>query len=109
MEVALGDGEAVAALVQDDVRVPSDPDPFHLVPGRKLDQLLPEVLVGDRLLRRRHPAAALPTGDPTIVERLHDVLGIGVQPHDAGLAQILKCGNHRVQLHPVVRRLALSA
>jgi len=109
MEVALGDGEAVAALVQDDVRVPSDPDPFHLVPGRKLDQLLPEILVGDRLLRRRHPTAALPAGDPTIVERLHDVLRVGVQLHGAALAQVLKRSDHRVQLHPVVRRLALSA
>ena len=40
MAVALGDGEAVAALVEDDVRVAPYPDPLHFVDGSELDQLL---------------------------------------------------------------------
>ena len=45
-----------------------------------------------------------------------EVLAIGVKmagalesAHRAGLAQVLKCTDRRLQLHPVVRRLAISA
>src|SRR3546814_7562945 len=55
-----------------------DPDPFDLVPRVFLDEALPQVGVGDRLLGCRFPTILLPAEDP-FGDAVADIDAVGRQ------------------------------
>src|SRR5688572_6615571 len=86
----------------------ADPQPFYVVLITKLVQLLPEVVVLDRLPVRRLPPALFPGMDPLADPEL-DILGIGMQFHPGAGLERLQRANDRQELHAVVGCQTLSA
>jgi drug/metabolite transporter (DMT)-like permease len=101
-------GQGVRALIARIARVTLHPQPADLVDLHRLDQPAPQVRVLDRLPGRRHPAVALPAGDP-FGDPVQQVLAVGVQRDPGRAPQRLKRPDGRHQLHPVVRGQRLAA
>src|SRR5688500_9568487 len=78
-----------------------DPLPGDLVRRRRLDQLVPQVLIADRLLAGADPAFTLPALDP-FGHSVDDIAAVGMDCHLARLDQRLEAADHRGHLHAVV-------
>ena len=95
----------VGQLVVGDTRVALHPEPLDLVPRAGRLEPLPEVDVLHRLLRRGHPAVALPAEHP-LGDAAADVGAVGVEVHHHRSGERLQRHDRRGQLHPVVAGLA---
>src|SRR5580658_2573631 len=84
------------------------PAPVHLVTQARLVEAPPQVLVLDRALAHRAPAARLPERQPLGDAGLH-VLAVGVQLDPAGALQRLQRLDGRGELHAVVGGGRLAA
>src|SRR5690606_8435390 len=106
------DGEGVDEVVEAVAGVALHPAEADVTGTDELDQLLPQVGVGDRLLLRVAPPVALPVAPPLVAEAVDDVAGVGHHLHGPGLradperAQRL---DHRHQLHPLVGGAGVAA
>ena len=79
-------GQRIDAFVTRISGVALDPLPGEVVLGRKLIQLLPQILVLHRLAIRGAPAPCLPGGQP-LGDALDHVLRVGVY------ARLARCGS----------------
>src|SRR5262249_2568158 len=100
--------ELVAAVIIGVIGVAFRPRPGGVVRVHLLVELLPQVLIHDRLLRRRQPPFLLPPVDPLRDAVLH-VLGIGDDLHRAALLKRAQPFDRRAQFHAVVGRVRLAA
>src|SRR5690606_33866730 len=101
--------QAVDELVLRVTGVAAGPGPLDLVAGRQLQQALPQVAVLHRLPGGRAPAVPLPALEPTVGERLLQVLAVGHERDAAGPLQRLEGAHGGRELHAVVRRAGLEA
>src|SRR5260370_9893593 len=69
-------GQLIAAVVVGMGSMALGPLPFDFVPRHLLVQLMPEVLIRDRLFAAGAPAVGLPLMDP-LGDSILDVVGIG--------------------------------
>ncbi len=102
------DGEPVDQIVHRVVAVALDPGEPHIAAfEHELDQRLPEVAVGHRLLLRVHPAAPDPALPPAVPEAVDDVgrVAADLERPAQGPYRLQGCG----ELHALVGRRRLGA
>jgi hypothetical protein len=85
-----------------------DPLPFDLVVEHSFYQIMPQILVANRLLAGIDPALAFPAFDP-FCHAINDIAAVSVNSHSARFGQYLQCANHGGHFHAVVGRLRLAA
>src|SRR4029079_10091599 len=95
-------GEGIDPVVLRVAAMPLYPVPFDSMRRRRIDQLLPELCILDRLLVRRPPAVSLPVMDPA-GNPVADVDAVGVKLHPARPLQGFEPLDRSHQLHAVVR------